>query len=32
MFCSILVLRMVVDVFEVVVEGCRWSLNFLRWL
>ena len=23
---------MVVDVFEVVVDGCRWLLNFLRWL
>ena len=20
------------DVFEVVVDGCRWLLNFLRWL
>ena len=25
-------LRVVVDVFEVVVDGCRWLLNFLRWL
>ena len=24
-------LRVVVDVFEVVVDGCRWLLNFLRW-
>ena len=22
----------VVDVFEVVVDGCRWLLIFLRWL
>ena len=20
------------DVFEAVVDGCRWLLNFLRWL
>ena len=25
-------LRVVVVVFEVVVDGCRWWLNFLRWL
>ena len=25
-------LRVVVDVFEVAVDGCRWLLNFLRWL
>ena len=25
-------LRVVVGVFEVVVDGCRWLLNFLRWL
>ena len=25
-------LRVVVDVFEVVVDGCRWLLNFVRWL
>ena len=25
-------LRVVVDVFEVVVDDCRWLLNFLRWL
>ena len=25
-------LRVVVDVFEVVVDGCRWLMNFLRWL
>ena len=25
-------LRVVVGVFEAVVDGCRWLLNFLRWL
>ena len=25
-------LRVVVDFFEVVVDGCSWLLNFLRWL